>query len=88
MPIGKEEIQHRFGYHPSTDVTASKHEHVREAFIGLSLFLDGTVPDGDAKEIAFKKLQEAAMWSNFAVAELAPLFTHIKPPQPTIPGVD
>lgn len=73
MPLGKEELQNRFGYHPGTDITVSKHENVRQAFFGMAMFLDGIIPDGEAKTEAFKRLQEAAMWSNFGVAELAPL---------------
>lgn len=89
MPKGKEDIENRFGYHPGTELTIPKHATVRQAFMALATFLDEIVPDGDAKDIAFDKLQEAAMWSNFAVAELAPVISPSSElPQSPIPGVD
>lgn len=73
MPVGKEEIRNRWGFHAGTDDTIPKHNRVREAFIAFAEFLDEVLPDGHAKDLAFDKLQETSMWSNFGVAELAPL---------------
>jgi predicted AlkP superfamily pyrophosphatase or phosphodiesterase len=73
MPLGQNEIRHRFGYHKGTPDTASKHEAVRQAYIAIGEFLDQTIPDGRAKSTAFTKLQESSMWANFGVAEQAPL---------------
>lgn len=73
MPIGPEEIRHRFGYHPGNGVTIPRHERVREAFIAFAEFLDSVVPDGRAKSTAMTKLQESSMWSNYGVAELSPV---------------
>jgi hypothetical protein len=81
MPLGRDEIRHRWGYHPGTGVTGIMHDRVRTGYIALADFLDDLLPDGDAKDQALKKLQEASMWSNFAVAELSPL-VELKPDRP------
>lgn len=73
MPLGPEEIDHRFGYHPGTSVTIPKHERVREAYKALAEYLDGLLPDGRAKSTAFTNLQQSSMWANYSVAELAPV---------------
>lgn len=75
MGLGLEEIKNRFGFHKGTDVTMPKHQIVRESFKELSTILDETLPDGRAKSVAFTKLEEASMWANKAVAELAPVVT-------------
>lgn len=73
MALGKEEIENRWGRHTATDDTASDHDKVRHGFSTFVEFLDEFVPDGRAKSLALTKLQEASMWSNFAIAEQAPL---------------
>lgn len=73
MPIGRDEIRHRFGFHPGTSVTIPQHERIREAFIAFAEFLDEVVPDGRAKSSAFTNLQMSSMWANFGIAETAPL---------------
>lgn len=73
MPLGRDEIRHRFGYHPGTSVTVPKHERIREAFIAFGEFLDDVLPDGEAKSKAINELQMSSMWANFGIAETAPL---------------
>lgn len=73
MSLGKDEINHRFGYHPGTSVTIPKHAQVREAYKAFAEFLDLILPDGRAKSTAFTNLQQSSMWANFGVAELAPV---------------
>ena len=73
MPVGKEEIANRFGFHKGTDITGPIHQRIRSKFRKLAEELDELLPDGRAKATAFTKLDEAAMWSNKAVAEQAPL---------------
>lgn len=75
MPLGKNEIRHRFGYHKGTAETMPKHEQVREAFIAFGEFLDEVLPDGRAKSTSFTNLQVASMWANYGIAETAPLDT-------------
>jgi hypothetical protein len=79
MPLSNEEILNRWGLHAGTEITIPQHENVRYAFIAFVKTLNEIVPDGDAKDFAFTKLQEASMWANFAIAEHAPV------KQPDIP---
>lgn len=81
--IGKDDVLNRFGYHPGTELTAPKHEQVREAFIMVATFLDELLPHSRSKSTAFSKLEEAAMWSNKAIAELAPVVEPTPPPKAT-----
>jgi hypothetical protein len=77
-------IRQRFGFHPATETTGPKHEKVRHAFIAFADLLFGEIIndcDAAAVEQAMDKLQEAAMWSNFAVALKTPV---VKPKGYTI----
>lgn len=73
MPLGNEDIVNRFGYHKATEKTGPIHQNIRGAFIELGKYLDKQLPDGRAKSMAFAELEAAAMWSNKAVAEQAPI---------------
>jgi hypothetical protein len=73
MPLGHDEIDNRFGLHPGGPTTIPMHNQTRREFISMANFLDKLLPDGRAKSLAFTALQEASMWSNFAIAELAPV---------------
>jgi hypothetical protein len=73
MPLGKDEIEHRFGSHPATPITGRMHEQVRDAYVAFAEFLDRVLPDGRAKSTAFTNLQQSSMWANYGVAELAPV---------------
>lgn len=75
MPVGKEEILNRWGYHPGTETTIPRHEQVREAYISFAEFLDLILPDGRAKSTALTNLQQSSMWANFGIAELSPVIT-------------
>lgn len=73
MPVGKDEIRNRWGYHPPADpINVKRHEQIREAYIAFAEFLDMLLPDGRAKSSAFTHLQQSSMWANFAIAELSP----------------
>lgn len=67
------EIQRRFGDPAGNEVTIPKHQIVRTAYIALAEMLDGVLPDGRAKSVAFTFLEDASMWSHKSVAELAPM---------------
>lgn len=75
MPVGPEELANRFGFHKGTGLTAPLHKEIRTNFLDFAEALDEILPDGRAKSIAMTKLDEAAMWSNKAIAEQAPLIT-------------
>lgn len=75
--IGKEEIEHRFGFHKATiegaNATLPRHTNLRLAFREFAEYLDSLLIDGRAKEVAFENLENASMWSHKAIAELSPL---------------
>lgn len=67
------EIENRFGYHKGTEVTAPLHQAIRAKYIEMAKWLDEVLPHGRAKSVAFTELENAAMWSNKAIAEMAPV---------------
>ena len=75
--IGKEEIEHRFGFHKATiegeNATLPVHADVRYAFKRFAAYLDSVLPAGRAKAVAFTELKNASMWSHKSIAEKAPL---------------
>lgn len=75
--LGREEIDHRFGFHKATiegeNATLPKHRDVRLKFKEFAEFLDEVLPDSRAKAVAFTELENASMWSHKAIAETAPL---------------
>ena len=67
------EILNRFAYHRGTEVTMPRHKAVREKYAEMATFVDTVVPPGRSKDKALEALDVAAMWSNKAIAELAPV---------------
>jgi hypothetical protein len=65
----------QFHFHPATDDTRPKHAFVREAFASTVELLWGAVPDGPEKTVMLRKLQEAQMYANLAIALTAPAVT-------------
>jgi len=64
----KEEAIEHFRYKSPCDVTAEKHQKVTEAFIGVIESLWDAVPDGPGKTYALRKLADARMSFNSAIA--------------------
>lgn len=90
LGAGKENNRKRFGFHPGTPETIPIHDNVRCAFIAFADILDEILrgADGDAAKTAFDKLQEASMWSNFAVCLKAPVVLPQYPTDPEdVPGI-
>jgi len=71
--VSDSEIAGRFGYHRGTEITMPLHIHVRELFKQTARELDALLPDGRAKRVAFTELENASMWANKAIAEMAPV---------------
>lgn len=75
--MSPEEIEHRFGFHKATiegeNATLPRHRDLRILFREFAEKVDGIIPDGRAKSVAFTSLEDASMWSHKAVAELSPL---------------
>lgn len=74
--LGKDEIEHRFGFHKATieggNATLPKHRDTRLLFREFAERLDEILPDGRAKSVAMTELENASMWCHKAIAELAP----------------
>ena len=66
----RSDITELFGYHKANATTAPLHQSVRGEFIHIASTLNRLVPDGRAKSTMMTKLQEAAMWANFGIAEV------------------
>ena len=76
MGLGKQEIEHRFGFHKATlegeNATLPRHRTLRLEFRAFAEALDELLPEGRAKAVAFTELETASMWAHKAIAELAP----------------
>ena len=74
--LGREEIEHRFGFHKATiegeNATLPKHALLRREFKRFAAILDEVLPAGRAKSVTFTELENASMWAHKAVAETAP----------------
>lgn len=74
--LGKEEIEHRFGFHKATvegsNATLPRHVETRLAFRAFAEKLDAALPDSREKSLMFTALQEASMWTHCAIAMDAP----------------
>jgi len=69
----KEDITNQFGYHKATSETGPLHDSIRKDFITFAKNIYDVIPDGPEKTIVMRKLQEALMYTNLAVALTAPL---------------
>jgi hypothetical protein len=70
-----EEAQDQFAYHPATPDTGPRHADVRDLFGAFLPHLWAKVPDVPEKTLAIRKLQEAQMYANLAIALTAPADT-------------
>ena len=72
--LGKEEIEHRFGFHKATiegdNATLPRHRELRLAYKEFANKLDEVLVDGREKSLVFTAL--ASMWSHCSVAMSAP----------------
>jgi hypothetical protein len=77
MALGKEEIEHRFGFHKASiegeDATLPRHREVRLNFRQFAEYLDVLVRDGREKSLMMTELESASMWAHKAIAKNAPL---------------
>jgi hypothetical protein len=81
MALGKQEIEHRFGFHKATiegeNATLPRHRDVRLKFREFAEFLDIMVTDSRAKSVMMTELESASMWAHKAIAENAPLIGEV-----------
>lgn len=75
--LGREEIEHRFGFHKATiegvNATLPNHVALRKLFKDFANRLDEILDDGRAKSIAMERLEDTSMWAHKSVANNAPL---------------
>jgi hypothetical protein len=63
------DLDNRFRYHPPKDTeTAQKHESIRTAMRNTAALITGLCPAGRELSTAVRKLEEAMMWANAAIA--------------------
>lgn len=63
-----EEIEFLFTYHPPTPEQARRYEVVNQAFQRCAKDIVDLMPDGPGKTVAMRKLGEARMSVNMAIA--------------------
>lgn len=68
MEITKAEIENRFSYHAPTGTQAERYQELREAFKRLAYIILERTPASEEQEDALKKLGEASMLANAAIA--------------------
>lgn len=64
----EEEIRFLFQYHPPTAEQRAVYEKINAAFIECASQVAGLLPDGPGKTVAMRKLSDARMSCNAAVA--------------------
>lgn len=77
MPLGKEEIKSRFGFHRAAiegqHAMAMEHSYIRSLYCEFAEKLDRLIPDGRNKDLMFTNLEDASMRTHKAIAEPLPL---------------
>lgn len=68
-----DEARQQFVYHPATEDTAPRHAALRDLMEETLVRLWDVIPDGPEKTLAVRKLQEAQMYGNLAIALTAPV---------------
>jgi hypothetical protein len=69
MPVTRQDLRNRFGFHSkSRDNNAGEHEVVRQGCYLLAEQLIEVVPDGRELALALTNLEQVMMWSNAGVA--------------------
>ena len=63
-----EQIKDIFSYHAPKPEQVAKYNAVNQAFQDCALAINEQMPDGAGKTVAFRKLSEARMATNAAIA--------------------
>ena len=61
-------IQHWFTYHPPTEVDVSKYQEIRDTGLSFARVIENCCPNGADKSAAIRKVREAVMTANAAIA--------------------
>jgi len=57
-----------FAHHPPGESQGRRHVEIRQAGLRLALRISDLCPDSAEKTLALRKIQEAVMWANAAIA--------------------
>lgn len=70
MALTRDQLAHRFGYHPAnTDDKIARHEKVRAVLLDTAdIVVELTGPETREQSLAVTKLEEAMFWANAAIA--------------------
>lgn len=67
--VTNDDLDNWFGYHPpSAPAIAEAHEFVRREALELATMFNALLPEGAEKTLALRKIREASMWANAAIA--------------------
>lgn len=67
--VTNDDLENWFGYHPpSTPAITEAHEFVRREALELATMFNALLPEGAEKTLALRKIREASMWANAAIA--------------------
>lgn len=65
---GSIDLENVFTYHPPTGDQVETYQAIREGGKALAQLIDESAPNGPEKTLAIRKVQEAVMWTNAAIA--------------------
>jgi hypothetical protein len=68
IPFTHDDVDRRFTYVAPNEERREKHERVREGFTTLAHDLVDLLPESDERDDAIKRLREAMMLANAAIA--------------------
>lgn len=68
MPNNPTEIANNFTYHPPQPEQIEIYENMRDEGKSLALFIYENCPGGPERTLAIRKIEEAVMWANAAIA--------------------
>lgn len=67
------DIDNVFSYHSPVAGQTETYQKVRDGGKALATLIDESAPDGPEKALAIRKVQEAVMWTNAAIACTPPV---------------
>lgn len=71
--LNRGDLVNRFGYHKATEETGPIHQEIRGKFLEFAEWMNDLLPEGRAKSTALTELENCSMWTNKAIAEMAPI---------------
>lgn len=63
-----EDLENRFTYHAPKPGQPDTYTKIRTSGLASALVIEALCPECEERNIAFRKLEEAVMWANAAIA--------------------